>query len=103
MSDDDNVQYIKKPRNIHYGELEEAATNDESNKKGENSAANPPQVHISTGINSYRNKKLFRKVRLLSKSQLHESKKIWRQGSEETAGTIILMLQLTLVEFLKGH
>ena len=66
MSDDEDVPYIKKPRNIHYGSLEEAErarvaaaeANEDSNEKGESSAANPPQVHISTGIISYRNKKV---------------------------------------------
>jgi hypothetical protein len=62
MSDDDDVQYVKKPRTIHYGSLEDAERarlaaadgNDDSNEKAEGVSANPPQVHISTGILVYK-------------------------------------------------
>lgn len=56
MSDEDDVQYVKKPRNIHYGSLEEtekariAAVQESVAENHEND--NPPQstqIHISNG------------------------------------------------------
>ncbi|KAI4458068.1 wd40 repeat protein [Holotrichia oblita] len=55
MSDEDEVQYVKKPRNIHYGSLEETekariAAAQESASENNETDINPPQnthIHIS--------------------------------------------------------
>lgn len=61
MSDEDEVQYVKKPRNIHYGSLEEtekarlAAAQESANENNETDI-NPPQnthIHISNGNINY--------------------------------------------------
>lgn len=57
MSDDEEVQYVKKPRNIHYGSLEESekariAATQESSSETNEIDINPPQnaqIHISNG------------------------------------------------------
>lgn len=57
MSDDEEVQYVKKPQTIFYGSLEdsertrlaaEAASGDNSND-GEPPQVNSTQIHISNG------------------------------------------------------
>lgn len=61
MSDDEEVTYVKKPRTIFYGSLEDSerarlaaeAAADESSNDAEESTAAPPQansqIHISNG------------------------------------------------------
>lgn len=57
MSDEEEVSYVKKPRTIHYGSLEDGekarleAANEES-KENPPSTESPqaaPQIHISNG------------------------------------------------------
>lgn len=62
MSDDEEVQYVKKPRNIHYGSLEETEksriaaiqeTTTEINVEAEVPPAQTTQIHISNGKKNY--------------------------------------------------